>query len=130
MSARAERFARVRAIVDRRHGDKISVSPMASAGQYGSKSGDPTREPFDVVGKVLVGAGDQVGFSDRSNTQIPSGKAEAYVDDAAWPKASTIKQGDELVAEEHHGLTFEVERLDRREHGRVVFRLNVRGSCP
>lgn len=129
MSARAERFARVRSIVDRRHGDKISVSPMTSGGRLSSKSLDPAREPFDVVGKVLVAAGDQVGYSDRSNTQVPAGQAEAYIDAQAWPKAASIKQGDELAAEEHEGLTFEVERLDRREMGRLVFRLNVRKDC-
>jgi hypothetical protein len=129
MSARADRLARVRAATDRRHGEKISVSPMASGGQWASPTGDPAREPFDVFGQVLVGAGGQAGFGQKADLQIPDGKAEAYVDPAVWPKITTLKAGDIIRGEDHAGTEFEVERLDRHQLGRLVIRLSVKEAC-
>lgn len=126
MSARAERLARARGIVDRRHGEKIFVTPMARPGEYGGASVDPAREPFDVVGQLLVAAGSQTGFSDNAHLQIPAGRAELYVDPDAWPKARDMKTGDRLRGEDHPGSLFEVDRLDRRQLGRLVYRLIVK----
>jgi hypothetical protein len=130
MSRRADRLARVRSIVDRRHGQRLFVTPMASAGQWSGPQVDPAREPFDVWGELIVAAGGQTGFSQHSDLQIPDGKAEAYVDPTACPEIMALKAGDVVRAEDHPGSEFEVERLDRHQMGRLVFRLSVKEACP
>ncbi|USQ97247.1 hypothetical protein [Caulobacter sp. RL271] len=108
----------------------MTVTPMIGGGPYGSPQVDPAREPFDVVGALIVGAGSQVGFSDKSDLQIPDGKAEAYVDPVAWPKIRALKSGDVVRSKDHPTSEFEVERLDRHQVGRLVFRLSVKEICP
>lgn len=125
MSARAERLARVRAIVDRRCGETITVTPMLAAGQYGAVTPDPARTPFAVVGEIVLARGEPHSISGGPALVIPDGGAAAFVDYAAWPNVLHVVKGDQLVSDDRAGFLFEVAAPERAINGRKILMLKV-----
>lgn len=130
MATRDERLARVRQATDREHGEPVRITPMRT-GNYGVGP-DTDRTVFDVVAKVDVGEGKEVGLDGGTaqtfKARLPLNEAECLVDPAIYPAALTAKTGDRVTLLSPARLTrttYEIARIDRGQLSRLVFRMNA-----
>jgi len=119
------------AAVDSVLGEKIKIEPRA-INQYSGSQVDGTRITFEIIAVLRIDSGSVESLSGsrkKMNVSIGSGETMVFIDREKLPFDIKINAGDRIIALDRDGSpSFEVERVDSRNHARLELSLCAVGN--